>query len=197
MRRFSCRPSARLSRFALLVLALSIGACTANPKPSPSPPVAPSEPSWDELRPPLQLPVYAAGDACEVAPASAVGGVTSALGEGPVRPWGTGLIRLSEFEPDPSGDYRVKVLWLIDPAQHSGPVLVRGERLDDGTPLLFATASESDPEGELRLAGNPDHSGGSGWWEFGSYTIISRAGCYAYQINGLGIQDTVVFQVTD
>lgn len=197
MRKLPWRPPARPAQFTLVVLALFIAGCAPNPEPSPSASVGLREPPWEDLRVPLELPAFAVGDTCKVAPASAVGGVASALGEGPVRPWGNGVIQLAEFEPDPSGDHWVKVVWLIDPAQYSGPVLVRGERLDDRMPILFATAPASDPEGELHLSGDPDQSGGSGWREYGSYTIISGAGCYAYQVNGIGIQDTVVFQVTD
>jgi hypothetical protein len=143
----------------------------------------------------MTFPRVAAGPTCPISRSRAVPGVAAVLGDGPIYPWGTGIIRLSEFVADAEGQYRIKVVWLLDGERYRGAAMVRGQRLDDRTPLLFSRTSDDRPADELRLFGESQQSGGSGWQEYGSYTVLSRPGCYGYQVNGFGVQETLIFEV--
>jgi hypothetical protein len=140
-----------------------------------------------------------AGEQCPVTPASTVSvpNVASVLGDGPVFPWGTGRASLGDLFFD--GDvYRLKVLWIIDQDRYADPALIRGARIDgpSPTPLLFFYGNEG-PYAELRLGREGWVYGGTGMHEFNSGTGFPGMGCFAYQVDGLGIQFTVVVEISE
>ena len=151
---------------------------------------------WDGLRVAMRLPHLAASDSCQVSPSRPLPGITSILGDGPVAPSGTASIPLDQLgKPDASGQFLLKVVWVIDPARYAGPALVRGQRLNDGTSLLFKASIDAAVLDELQIAGPPHIFGGSPWPAYGSYTVLSAPGCYGYQVDGFGVQETIVFEV--
>jgi hypothetical protein len=169
---------------------------SATASPTFVPPSATPGVAWDTLRVAMRLPRVATGASCSPSPTRGIPGISSVLGGGPVYPWGTGVIPLDQMTPEATGHDSVKVVWVIDPARYSGPALVRGERLDDGTPLLFKLSVDGPSLAELRIAGPSQQSGTSGWPEFGSYTVLpAGAGCYGYQVDGFDVAETVIFDV--
>ncbi len=123
--------------------------------------------------------------------------ISSVLGDGPVFPWGTGLAPLEDLFFD--GDvYRLKVLWIIDQDRYGGPALIRGVQIDDASsePLVFFYP-DTGPYPELRLGLQGWVYGGTGMHEFNSGTGFPGAGCFAYQIDGIGLRETVVVEIVD
>jgi hypothetical protein len=114
------------------------------------------------------------------------------LGAGPVYPVGLGTDGV--LATVPSGSERVqKVLWIASP-DYAGPILIRGGRLDGVGQVTFA-AGPGTPIPEFRLSVSGASSAGqSAWREWPSYTYVPSVGCYAYQIDGLGFTQVIVFR---
>jgi len=88
-----------------------------------------------------------------------------------------------------------KVLWVAS-STYTGPVLIRGGRLDAAGDIQFASGpGPSTPE--FRLVEGTARSAGEepGWREWPSYTYVPSLGCYAYQVDGVGFTAVVVFEV--
>jgi hypothetical protein len=151
---------------------------------------------WAALRQrPLRLPAVEPGGPCPTAPggrqvASEFG---LALGDGPLYPAGFDERGVYDYTGaiQEGGWYLLKVLWIGDPS-YKGAALVRGRQVDGPGELRFNEGA--NPSSELRLhtdAGNPT---ASGWNNWPSYTRLRGPGCYAYQVDGLGFSDVVVFR---
>src|SRR5262245_52428669 len=189
-------------------------ACDGSPSPPPPPSATPSATATPEpaelavLRErPWRLPTLAPGAACPLTqpvtpdplPPSghplSNGGPASALGQAPVFPDARFFDGGNQLRPtaDPArpGWYTTKVPWasrigyvgwvLVRAARLDGPGQVRMELvLDDGTKLTGDTVA-------LNVQAD---------WQFwpGS-TAVSAAGCYAYQIDGSGFTEVIVFGV--
>jgi hypothetical protein len=186
------------------VLALPLAACRSgaisdgSPAPSASPTArataSPTPVLWSTLKRRLNLPVVAPGNAC---PRSHGQTVSAAFGPGldggPVYPVGLGTAgTLGVVASD--GSYIQKVLW-VGAASYSGPVLIRGGRLDRPGWVKFAL-SGSRPVDELRLQEPTAASPGEepGWREWPSSTYVPAAGCYAYQVDGIDFSRVIVFE---
>jgi hypothetical protein len=101
----------------------------------------------DALRRPLRLPSMPAGGTCPVSAVRTMpagggfNGPYPAVGEGPFRLTGDGHVPF-EYPPGPDTGYQgtgwggQKVIWSID-AGYSGPVLLRGARIDGDAELRF------------------------------------------------------------
>jgi hypothetical protein len=136
------------------------------------------------------------GNSCPVTSASTteVQGFT-VLGTGPIYPWGSGRVPVGELILVDSV-YRLKVLWMIDFERYDGAALVRGQAIDgSSTPLVFYGRDQNATR-ELRLGLEGWVSGGSGLREFNSGTGFPGAGCFAYQVDGIDIQEWIVVEVT-
>ena len=85
-----------------------------------------------------------------------------------------------------------RVTW-VAAATYTGPVLIRGAMLGGGALGFGAGATPYD---ELQLLdagrGAPRVAGGGRAWV--TYTRIRAGGCYAYQVDGTGISEVVVFR---
>ncbi len=85
-----------------------------------------------------------------------------------------------------------RVTW-VAAATYTGPVLIRGAMLGGGAIGFGAGATPYD---ELQLLdagrGAPRVAGGGRAWV--TYTRIRAGGCYAYQVDGTGITEVVVFR---
>jgi hypothetical protein len=81
------------------------------------------------------------------------------------------------------------VLWLIDHG-YDGPVLIRGRQL--GGPSIVRFDEGDVPPKQIRLPAEdaPDER----WRERPSYTRVRGPGCYAYQVDGTGFSDVIVFE---
>jgi hypothetical protein len=152
------------------------------------------------LRRPLRAPRPHAGGHCSASRGrayrtAAFSGV--ALGRGPVRPLVTaGTPRLVRagivlFERGPGGWWGAKTLWFSSP-RYTGPVLLRGRRLDGPGPLAFgeqptALAREVPPGHDHTVN---VHDGVRDW---PGSTWIRHAGCYVWQADGAGFSSTITF----
>jgi hypothetical protein len=156
------------------------------------------------LNRPLQLPKLARGARCPVAtsdPAilfSTVYRIGKGLGAGPVFPvFGTGatlhLAPPANFNSARWGGQ--KVLWFVLPS-YTGPVLIRGGRLDRPGRIGFERGSI--PSLELHLDSSTVQPRGgdvpAGARYRPSYTRIVAPGCYAYQVDGTTFSRTIVFR---
>ena len=140
---------------------------------------------------PLQLPTLAAAGACPRSAGATVNSkVVPALGPGPIYPVGLGTDGVLQFGGFPRGGwYYAKVLWVASPGYTDRHVLIRGRQIDGANELRFEDGA--DPQGELHFEGADL---GQGWRHQPSYTRVSGPGCYAYQVDGLGLREVIVFE---
>lgn len=82
--------------------------------------------------------------------------------------------------------------WRV-PASYAGPLLIRGAMLGGGA-LGFGTGTVPYDELQLMDAGRgaPRVVGGGRAWI--TYTRVQAGGCYAYQVDGTGFSEIVVFR---
>jgi hypothetical protein len=181
----------------LAMLLLIAAGCTVggqHPHQTPASQAAPTPASADPLaalRRPLRLPVLTPGAPCPVARAHQVDpAFAEVLGEGPAYPTaGAGAWRQGRVE---GGWYYAKVLWVASPT-HPGPFLVRGRQLDGPRQLRFGEGPQ--PAAELLLsAGGTARSPDSDWFNWPSYSRLRGGGCYAYQVDGAGGSQVIVFR---
>ena len=121
------------------------------------------------------------------------------LGDGPVYHIGfsNGVLRFSYPPPKDSLFARSqwggqKVLWVSDPA-YDGPILIRGRQMDGPNQLRFGEGSAAILQ-ELAFGAHGAGNLTDLWRNFPSYTRLRSPGCYAYQVDGDGFSDTVVFR---
>lgn len=165
-------------------------------------PDCPSGSVPDALRRPLALPELAPGEVCptsslrQLSPSFGPG-----LGAGPVYPIGftaEGVIPI-QLPPFSSNHQFAgsqwggeKVLWVSDPS-YEGPVLIRGHQVDGPNAVRFdREPSTLIPELQFPPGYTANYSGG--WRNFPSHTRLRAPGCYAYQVDGTGFSDVIVFE---
>ena len=85
-----------------------------------------------------------------------------------------------------------EVTWAV-PASYTGPLLIRGAMLG-GDPIGFGTGAVPYDELQLLDAGRgaPRVAGGGRAWV--TYTRVRGGGCYAYQVDGTGFSEVIVFR---
>jgi hypothetical protein len=185
-----------MRRFALwtvvAVSVLSVVACSADPEP----PGGPREADRSNLADsPPELPILGQGEPCPTSPPRPTfRDVGPELGDGPAYPVGFTNdgklhIQLPPFEPAHqwagSSWGGQKVLWVVDP-EYTGPIRIRGGRLDAEGEIRF----DAELVREIKL---PEEAV-VGWRERPSFTRLRAAGCYAYQVDGRGFRDVIVFE---
>lgn len=149
---------------------------------------------------PLNLPRLRAGQPCPRARGSVVHpAFGAAIGDGPVYA-GLGVDGRLPFAlpiPPNSGFYGSawsgqKVLWIVA-ATYRGPVLIRGRQVDGPEELRFNDGM--NPPAELPLpAVSAETRTTDGWRDVPSYTRLRAPGCYAYQVDGQGFREVIIFQ---
>jgi hypothetical protein len=84
-----------------------------------------------------------------------------------------------------------KVLWWVTSA-YTGPVLIRGRRLDGPERVRFELGSP--PPLELRIHPGKGTRYTKGARDRPSYTRVRAPGCYAYQIDGTSFSRVIIFE---
>lgn len=180
----------------------------ATPTASPSPTLDPLA----ALRRPFRTPALGASGECPATPVgrtivygsityasgASASGVNQLQGQGPVYlGWLDGLT-IAGLQPDAQGWYGDKFLLAVDQREY-GPILLRGERLDQPGPVAF---SDHQPE---EVVPDPPSAAQSPAAPGGSRPSIARvhvlwigvrsAGCYVLQADGATSSTTIVFRI--
>jgi hypothetical protein len=153
------------------------------------------------LRRPLHPPRAAAGECPVTQPIREVSAeFGAAAGPGPIYPVGLDAhAALSFIWPPPPGSVAPpgwggnKVLWIGAPT-YTGPVLIRGVRLDGDSPVAFQAGGGNPALPEMQFPpGPPENVSATGWRNWPSATLLKAPGCYAWQIDGTTFSTVVVF----
>ena len=179
----------------VLALGLLAGGADAKRKPAWT---------WASLHRPLHVPILATGTPCPVSMTRQVRldarqGTNGLAGPGPAYPSlsSPGVV---EFVYPPvqqqvdfygSGWGGNKVLWWVA-RSYKGPVLIRGRQLDG--PHLVRFDRGMPPAREIRIPPYPGAYYRTRARDRPSYTRLEAAGCYGYQIDGLGFSRVIVFE---
>ena len=150
---------------------------------------------------PLHIGKLGAGEACLTArPRRLSPAFGPGLGDGPVYPVGFpkgGVLRFPY--PPPKNSLFAgsewggqKVLWVSDP-KYDGPIVIRGQQVDGTNQVRFGQGSAAIRQ-ELAFPAHSADNWEGGWRNFPSYTRLRAPGCYAYQVDGAGFSDTIVFR---
>jgi hypothetical protein len=188
---------------ALASAAVGLAGCNEGSSASPATSVAREETVADLREHPLHIESLAAGAAC---PTSRLRTTSPdfgpGLGDGPVYPVGfskRGVLRFAY--PPPKNSLFAgsawggqKVLWVGDP-KYSGPILIRGLQVDGPNRVQFGQGSGALLR-ELAFAAESADNWSGGWRNFPSYTRLRAPGCYAYQVDGAGFSDVIVFRAS-
>jgi hypothetical protein len=96
------------------------------------------------------------------------------------------------------GWYGIKDIWVID-GSYSGPVLIRGGRIDGAGSIELEWNPLTPRMESLRIdAASPSLQANTttGWRSVPAAAYIRTPGCYAYQIDGIGFTTHIVFEAT-
>ena len=127
-------------------------------------------------------------------------------GEGPVY----GLPYLSIVSVNGNAEYAHdgwhwnKVVWARD-WQYTGPIVIRGRRMDGPATLRFQRMADGRPGPDLAhsslhvpayTTGNrPDTRGTGSWEEIFTWVVVRSPGCYGVQVDGVDFSNVIVFRV--
>jgi hypothetical protein len=154
------------------------------------------------LRRPLHLPKIRTRQCPVTHPVREVSAVFGAAqGPGPIYPVGLSANGVLTFiwPPPPGSVYPPgwgggKVLWIGAPA-YTGPILIRGIRLEGDSPLGFQAGAAHPALPELQFApGRSLNPSVTRWRNWPSETLLKAPGCYAWQIDGTTFSTVVVFK---
>jgi hypothetical protein len=160
-------------------------------------------------RRPMKLPVVPANERCPVSKGSRTA-VPAAdyifcagcfwFGNGPVflaLSWSDQSTDEARFAldrvPYEERAYRAKTP-LVSKPDYSGPILIRGRRLDGKGTLRFSVASPR-PKENLKLNA-PNRTDSTHWSFWPSSMYVPRAGCYGVQTDTSDGTDVIIFEVT-
>ena len=126
------------------------------------------------------------------------------LRDGPIYAVIGGIPRVMGLRPSPRGRWAIQdeTLWISKPS-YTGPVLVRGGRVDGRSRIRFGRGTHPRPELRLppdqwdtpdaaRLHGAPLELR-KGWRAARTTTRIKTSGCYALQVDGEGFSYVLAF----
>ena len=86
-----------------------------------------------------------------------------------------------------------EVTWVV-PGGYTGPLLIRGGMLGGGGAVGFGTGAVPYDELQLLDAGQGAPRVAAGGRSWITYSRVSSGGCYAYQVDGTGFSEQVVFR---
>ncbi|TML12119.1 MAG: hypothetical protein E6G39_12365 [Actinobacteria bacterium] len=185
----------------------SIVGTTASTAPSPSrtreaslAPIAAIPTQWQSLERPLQLPPLTTSE-CPVSSSSVIGR-NRARGDGPVRLLAEGnphALAVFSGSSNISSFPMVKVYWLSQPGL-TADVLLRGQNLRDGSPMMFEDVEQHSPWPARRwLVLHPSVvSGGiaSTDWDVTAHLAwVTVPGCYGLQLDSAAFSIVIVTEV--
>jgi hypothetical protein len=133
-----------------------------------------------------------------IAPGTGTGfsqGKVDVQGNGPVYVWNARRVHLSADDLTRDG-YDIKEVWVVD-GSYQGPVLIRGERIDGDGAVRFRFNPETAIDDALALddaSPSLQRDPSTGWRSVPSEVVVPSAGCYAFQIDGIGFTEQLVFQ---
>jgi hypothetical protein len=166
---------------------------------------------WKTLRRTLHLPRLAPGDPCPRSRSARRGpGVAgalgpAALGRGPAYATVGSRNGIASLGPHSDtarvdGWYFRKTFWHVD-RRYQGPLLIRGRRIDGFGPRSLRFQPYGPPafarsKAELRWpAGWPvENRTRTGWRQLPGSTVLRGPGCYAFQVDGRGFSEVIVFE---
>ena len=152
---------------------------------------------WAALERPIDLPSAQTGECAAAQPRSISKAVGPGAGVGPAYAVGLspeGKIDFRTVTPTSDGYRYQKVMWLST-GDYSGPVLVRGVRLDDSGVALFRGQDEIGSALLLPESGWATTDGlEAGWRMWLSAIGVSHAGCYLLQVDGTDFTEQIIFQ---
>jgi hypothetical protein len=123
--------------------------------------------------------------------------VAFAYGEGPAfvgLGTGDGVVRYKVDTRSHNGWHYYKTLWAIAPS-YAGGVVITGKQIGGDAELRFNPGAGFPGHKRPRLRFPQDDSGK---WRYGpSDTLIRAPGCYAFQVEGKGFEQTIVFEARD
>lgn len=183
------------------------GACQDEPSVCAIDSVQPTGPLPAAFTRPLRLPPVPPGGRCPVtrgARAYVPEGFRGVfLGTGPVRPdvggytdrtqrdSASGIAYLEPTTTD--GWHAFKTLWIVN-ADYTGPVLIRGARLDRPGALAFSPDSPT-ADSQLVIPAGRTLNEYHGMRSAPGATLVHGPGCYGYQVDGPGLSETIVVNV--
>jgi hypothetical protein len=189
--RSSGRRVAAAVTIVVTIVVLGAAGCTGSPAPGHGSTLGPtSEPTRSHqavvaemLARPMRTPARPADGSC---PAGQHYGATNA----PLGPWSNLVLMIGFRTPGPDDLYDLKVIWGSD-ASYLGPIVVRVGSLD------------GENRGAVRLYYQPGASLGDAVvftlpgveQDWPSGTFVSGPGCYMYQIDGVNLEQEIVFSV--
>jgi hypothetical protein len=83
----------------------------------------------------------------------------------------------------------------VSDPRYDGPILIRGEQIAGPNQVRFGQGSAALLQ-ELAFPAHSADNWEGGWRNFPSYTRLRSAGCYAYQVDGVGFTDIIAFEAT-
>jgi len=124
-----------------------------------------------------------------------------AQGPGPIYPVGLDAHAVLSFIwPPPPGSVAPdgwggqKVLWIGAP-RYTGPVLIRGIRLDGDSPVAFQLGGGNPALPEMQFPSEPHpNASTAAWRNWPSATLLKAPGCYAWQIDGTTFSVVLVYK---
>jgi len=153
---------------------------------------------------PLRIVPLAAAAICPttpmatIAPGTGTGfshGEVGVQGDGPVYVWNARQVHLAADDLTRDG-YGIKEVWVVD-GSYQGPVLIRGQRIDSTGDVRFRSNPETGIDDSLVLddaSPSLQRDPSTGWRSVPSEVIVPSAGCYAFQIDGIGFTEQLVFE---
>jgi hypothetical protein len=155
---------------------------------------------WRRLHRPLHFPHVLPASLCpsSVASESTVGRALN--GEKPVYLMSVGdasagVIEVSDQYADSKGWLEQKTPWAVE-RRYTGPMLVRGRRLDEPGPVRFAKA-HGQHLSELRFAAGERNALDKRYRWLASAALFRSPGCYGFQVDGTSFSKVVVMRVVE
>jgi len=155
---------------------------------------------WQRLHRPLRFPSVAAGVQCPTKGAAQAAFGQALNGRSPaylmsVGGTGAGVIEVNYQYVDAKGWVGQKTPWLID-RRYTGPLLVRGQRLDEPGPVRFAKGY-GQHLAELRFVRGEKNSLDKRFRGLASSSLFRSPGCYGFQIDGTSFSRAIVMRVIE
>ncbi|BEP16270.1 hypothetical protein acdb102_45810 [Acidothermaceae bacterium B102] len=159
---------------------------------------------------PSRLPTISAGAPCPTSAAhtfpagQGFSASYTGIGDGPLALTGDGQVGVN-FDPPANERYfsngqpGTKVIWRLSDS-YSGPVLIRGARLDGTGTVNFDRYLGAVDNGSIQGTPFPTlgyiTSAGTGPTSYPSGLAVSSPGCYGIQVDGTSFSEVITFSVT-